>query len=389
MIDLKMMHPVWVEINLDNLEFNINHIKSRIGNSQIISVIKANAYGHGALECAKLLSSIGINRFGVANIMEAIELRKGGIEDSIMVLGISGEETIEELIKYDIEATISSYGFAKKLSEASKEFRKISSIHIKLDTGMGRIGFLPKEEELNIVQDICRLENIKVESIFSHFASADKKDKSYTLQQLSTYNNEIKEISYSYKGKIRRNIANSAGIIDIPESCYDYVRPGIVQYGYYPSEDVIKENLELKPVLTWKSRIVHLKCLDENQFIGYGQNFKTERKSKIATIPVGYADGYSRILSGKAKVIINGKLAPVIGNICMDQIMVDVTEIPDVKLNDEVILLGSDGAAKFDADDMADIMGTINYEVLCNIGRRVTRVYRKYGRDTDVVNYVF
>ncbi|WP_228731368.1 alanine racemase [Clostridium zeae] len=384
-----MMHPVWVEINLDNLEFNLNQIKNKIGNSEIISVIKANAYGHGALECAKLLSNIGINRFGVANIMEAIELRKDGVDDAIMILGICGENAIEELIKYDIEATVSTYTFAKKLSEASVENHKISSIHIKLDTGMGRVGFLQSDEDIKIIEDICNLENIKVESIFSHFASADSKDKSYTEKQLDIYNREIKRINDKYNGRIKRNIANSAGIIDVPESCYDYVRPGIIQYGYYPSEDVMKERLDLKPVLTWKSRIVHLKMLDENNYIGYGQKFKTTRKSKIATIPVGYADGYSRILSGKAKVIINGKLAPVVGNICMDQIMVDVTDLEDVQLSDEVILLGRFEDVKFDADDIAEIMGTINYEILCNIGRRVTRVYKRHGERTDVVNYVF
>ncbi|WP_261854534.1 alanine racemase [Clostridium folliculivorans] len=384
-----MMHPVWVEINLDNLEFNLKQIKNKIGNSEIISVIKANAYGHGALECAKLLSNIGINRFGVANIMEAIELRKDGVNDSIMILGICTEDTIEEIIKYDIEVTVSTYDFAKKLSEASVKNHKISSIHIKLDTGMGRIGFLQRDEDMQIVEAICNLENINVESIFSHFASADSKDKSYTEKQLDIYNKEITEIKYNYSGKIKRNIANSAGIIDVPESCYDYVRPGIIQYGYYPSEDVMRECLDLKPVLTWKSRIVHLKTLDENKYIGYGQKFRTTRKSKIATIPVGYADGYSRILSGKAKVIIDGKLCPVVGNICMDQIMVDVTELEDVQLSDEVTLLGRAENVKFDADDMAEIMGTINYEVLCNIGRRVTRVYERHGERTDVVNYVF
>ncbi|WP_244638243.1 alanine racemase [Clostridium fungisolvens] len=384
-----MMHPVWVEINLDNLEFNLNQIKNKIGNSEIISVIKANAYGHGALECAKLLSNIGINRFGVANMMEAIELRKDGINDSIMILGICTEDIIDEIIKYDIEATVSTYDFAKKLSEASVKNHKISSIHIKLDTGMGRIGFLQSDEDIKTVEAICNLENIKVESIFSHFASADSKDKSYTKEQLDIYNKEITEIKDNYNGKIKRNIANSAGIIDVPESCYDYVRPGIIQYGYYPSEDVMKESLDLKPVLTWKSRIVHLKTLDENKYIGYSQKFKTIRESKIATIPVGYADGYSRILSGKAKVIINGRLCPVVGNICMDQIMVDVTDLEDVQISDEVILLGRTENAKFDADDMAEIMGTINYEILCNIGRRVTRVYKRHGERTDVVNYVF
>jgi alanine racemase len=384
-----MMHPVWVEINLDNLEFNLNQIKNKIRNSEIISVIKANAYGHGALECAKLLSNIGINRFGVANMMEAIELRKDGVNDSIMILGICTEDIIEEIIKYDIEVTVSTYDFAKKLSEASMKNHKISSVHIKLDTGMGRIGFLQSDEDLKVVKAICNLENIKIESIFSHFASADSKDKLYTKEQLDIYNKEIADIEGSYNGKIKRNIANSAGIIDVPESCYDYVRPGIIQYGYYPSEEVMKESLDLKPVLTWKSKIVHLKTLDENKYIGYGQKFKTTRKSEIATIPVGYADGYSRILSGKAKVIINGKLCRVVGNICMDQIMVDVTDLADVKISDEVILLGKSNDVKFDADDMAEIMGTINYEILCNIGRRVTRVYKRHGERTDVVNYVF
>lgn len=380
---MNLLHPIWAEINLDNLIFNINEIKKRSNNSEIIGVVKANAYGHGAVEVSKALLDNGINRLAVANIIEAIELRESDINCPIMLLGVSEDYAIDSIIKYDVEPTVSSYSFAVKLNKKAKELNKSINIHIAIDSGMGRIGFRQDDNALADIINISKLSNLQIESIFSHFSTADSKDKEYSLKQIEIYNSFLDKLQ-AFGVKInKRNLCNSAAIIDLPESHYDYVRPGIIQYGYYPSDEVDIEHFNIKPVLTWKTRVIHIKEVNEGEYIGYGKTFKTKRKSIIATLPVGYADGYSRGLSNKGKVIINGKLAPIVGNVCMDQFMVDITDIPDVKLDNEVVLLGSYKDVKFDADDMAKILNTISYEVLCLIGRRAPRVYIK---DNKVLN---
>ena len=380
---MNLLHPIWAEINLDNLIFNINEIKKKSNNSEIIGVVKANAYGHGAVEVSKALLDNGINRLAVANIIEAIELRESDINCPIMLLGISEDYAINSIIEYNIEPTISSYSFAFKLNEKAKELNKTINVHVAIDSGMGRIGFREEDKDLADIINISKLSNLQIESIFSHFSTADSKDKEYSLKQIEIYNSFLDKLQASGVKINKRNLCNSAAIIDLPESHFDYVRPGIIQYGYYPSDEVDIEHFTVKPVLTWKTRVIHIKELNEGEYIGYGKTFKTTRKSIIATLPVGYADGYSRGLSNKGKVIINGKLAPIVGNVCMDQFMVDITDIPDVKLDNEVILLGSCENIKFDAHDMAEILNTISYEVLCLIGRRAPRVYIK---DNKVLN---
>lgn len=374
---MNLLHPIWAEINLDNLIFNINEIKKKSNNSEIIGVVKANAYGHGAVEVSKALLDNGINRLAVANIIEAIELRESDINCPIMLLGISEDYAIDSIIEYNVEPTVSSYNFAFKLNEKAKELNKTINIHIAIDSGMGRIGFREEDKDLADIINIAKLSNLQIESIFSHFSTADSKDKEYSLKQIEIYNSFLDKLQASGVKINKRNLCNSAAIIDLPESHFDYVRPGIIQYGYYPSNEVDIEHFNIKPVLTWKTRVIHIKEVNEGEYIGYGKTFKTKRKSIIATLPVGYADGYSRGLSNKGKVIINGKLAPIVGNVCMDQFMIDITDIPDVKLDNEVILLGSCENVKFDADDMAEILNTISYEVLCLIGRRAPRVYIK------------
>lgn len=374
---MNLLHPIWAEINLDNLIFNINEIKKKSNNSEIIGVVKANAYGHGAVEVSKALLDNGINRLAVANIIEAIELRESDINCPIMLLGISEDYAIDSIIEYNVEPTVSSYNFAFKLNEKAKELNKTINIHIAIDSGMGRIGFREEDKDLADIINISKLSNLQIESIFSHFSTADSKDKEYSLKQIEIYNSFLDKLKASGIKINKKNLCNSAAIIDLPESHFDYVRPGIIQYGYYPSNEVDIEHFNIKPVLTWKTRVIHIKEVNEGEFIGYGKTFKTKRKSIIATLPVGYADGYSRGLSNKGKVIINGKLAPIVGNVCMDQFMIDITDIPDVKLDNEVILLGSCENVKFDADNMAEILNTISYEVLCLIGRRAPRVYIK------------
>ncbi|MDY4607199.1 alanine racemase [Clostridium tertium] len=374
---MNLLHPIWAEINLNNLIYNIDQIKKKSGNSEIIGVVKANAYGHGAVEISKVLLNHGINRLAVANIVEAIELRENEIKAPIMLLGISEDYAIDALLEYDVEPTISTYEFAMNLNNKANALNKTVSIHIAMDSGMGRIGFRKNDKGLEDIINISKLSNLKIESIFSHFSTADSKDKSYSLRQLEIYNTFLDKLQEAGVYINKKNLSNSAAIIDLPESHYDYVRPGIIQYGYYPSDEVDKNHFDIKHVLTWKTKIIHIKEVEENEYIGYGQTFKTSRKTVVATLPVGYADGYSRGLSNKGKVIINGQLAPIIGNVCMDQFMVDITDIENVHLGNEVILLGSDGNVKFDADDIAKLTNTISYEVLCLIGRRAPRIYIK------------
>ncbi|WP_423243704.1 alanine racemase [Clostridium niameyense] len=385
---MEILNPVWAEINLDNLNFNINKIKEKVRGSKIIGIVKCDAYGHGAIEVSKCLIKNGVNKLAVANINEAIELRKNGIDCSIMILGITIEEAIDKLIEYNIESAVSTYDFAYKLSKKAKKLGKIAKINIALDTGMGRIGFRYSKESIEDIKKISELENMEICSIFSHFSSADHKDKEYCKFQIKNYNLFQRELA-KYKLDVwSKCVANSATVIDMPEYKFDYVRPGIIEYGYYPSNEVKKQLLEIKPVLTWKTKIIHIKAVEENQCIGYGRKFKTKRKSIIATIPVGYGDGYSRNLSGKAKVIVNGHIVPVVGTICMDQCMIDVTDVENVNLHDEVVLLGKQGDAKFDAEDMADLIDSISYEVLCNIGRRVPRVYIEGEKIIKIKNYM-
>lgn len=374
---MNLLHPIWAEINLNNLIYNIEQIKKKSNNSKIIGVVKANAYGHGAVEVSKILLNHGIDRLAVANIVEAIELRESEIKAPIMLLGISENYAIDALLDYDVEPTISSYEFALNLNSKAKLLNKIVKVHIAIDSGMGRIGFRKNDNSIEEIVKISKLDNLEIESIFSHFSTADFKDKSYSLNQLEIYNSFMDLLNEKGVPVNNKNLSNSAAIMDLPDSHYDYVRPGIIQYGYYPSNEVNKANFNIKPVLTWKTRIIHIKEVEKDEYIGYGKTFKTKRKTIVATLPVGYADGYSRGLSNKGKVIINGEFAPIIGNVCMDQFMIDVTDIKNLSLNDEVILLGSDGSIKFDADDMAEILNTISYEILCLIGRRAPRIYIK------------
>lgn len=384
----KSIRPVWAEINLDNLAHNMREIRRVAKSKDIMAIIKADAYGHGAMDVAPVLLENGATSLGVAVITEAIELRKAGIKAPLMILGYTPLTFSKELLKYDIQQTVFTLEYAKALSNEAQKLGITAKIHIGLDTGMGRIGFLPTEESINEVYAISKLPNIEIVGLFSHFSSADEIDKDYTYEQLDKFNDFYHElIKKGVKPKIR-HIANSAAIIDLPETHFEAVRPGLILFGYYPSEEIHKEKIQLKPVLTLKTDVVHVKNMEKNMYISYGRKYKTEKESIIATLPIGYADGYTRLLFNKAKVIINGKLAPIVGRICMDQCMVEVTEIGEVKVGDEVILIGQQGNVKFDADDIAELLGTINYEIICMIGKRVPRVYIKEGKIVKVRNYM-
>lgn len=386
----KILRPVWAEIDLDALAYNMKNIKSLAEDKEVIAVVKADCYGHGAIDTAPVLLENGASRLAVAVLTEGIELRKAKITAPIMILGYTPEYLGEELITYDIEQTVYSLEYAQNLSKTALSLNKKAKIHIALDTGMGRIGFIPNETSLKEVSEICSLPGLDVIGMFTHFSTADEENKDYTLEQFDKYMNFLHELSKLNISIPLKHVSNSGAIMDMPETFKDLdaVRAGIILYGYYPSHEVKKENLSLKPALTIKAKVSHVKEMDENMYISYGRTFKTKRKSIIATIPIGYADGYSRLLIPGAKVIVNGKLVPIVGRICMDQCMIDVTDAGTVKTGDEVIILGQFENLKINADDYAQILGTINYEVLCMFKHRIPKVYIKNNKPIIVRNYI-
>lgn len=380
--------PVWAEVNLDNIAHNMREIR-RVSNSEdIIAVVKADGYGHGAIDIVPTLLKNGANRLAVAVLSEALELRKSGIRCPIMILGFTPWNFSKDLVDYDIEQTVFNYKSAVYISQEAAKQGKVAKIHISVDTGMGRIGFLPNESSVEEVYKISKLDNIRIEGIFSHFSTADEENKTYTMEQLDLFNKFYDALLEKGVKINLRHIANSASIIDLPDVHLDAVRPGIILYGYYPSDEVKKENIDLRPVMTVKANIVNIKELPAGKSISYGRKYKTTATSIIGTLPVGYADGYTRLLFNKAKVIVNGKFAPIVGRICMDQCMVDLTEVGDVKVGDEVILLGEENGLRYNADDIAKLLDTINYEVVCAVGRRIPRVYIENGEEIKVRNYV-
>ena len=384
----KHVRPVFAEVDLDNLSFNLMGIKKCTKDAEMIGVVKADAYGHGAVDIVPTLLENGVTRLAVAVISEAVELRSAGISVPIMILGYTPMILTEDIFKYGIEPTVFSYEYVKELSKLAEKDHIDVKVHIAVDTGMGRIGFLPNEESVEDVYKISKLPNIVIEGLFSHFATSDERDKEYSNIQLEKYKWFLQRLEDKGISIRVKHIANSAAIMDLPNTNFEAVRPGIILYGYYPSEEVKKDNLKLKPVMTLKTNVIHVKKLKKGDYISYGRTFQCQRDSVIATIPVGYADGYSRLLNSKAKVIIKDKFAPVVGRICMDQCMIDITDIKDVQVGDEVILMGQSENCKFNADDMAEILGTINYEIICMISKRVPRVYIKNNKVIKIRNYI-
>lgn len=380
--------PVWLEVDLDIIGENMRNIRTLTKSEEIFGIVKADGYGHGAVDVAPVLLENGATRLAVAVSTEGVELRKAGLTCSINVLGVTPETLFNDLVEYDLEPVVFSYEYAKAFADFAKGKGKKAKIHIAVDTGMGRIGFLPNEESVDETLRISKIDNLEIEGIFSHFSTSDEADKEYSKLQFEKYQWFISKIEEKGLFIKLKNIANSAAITDLQFSHLYGVRPGIILYGYYSSEDQDKSVLKVTPAMTWKASILHIKSMETGQYIGYGRKFKTERKSIIGTLGIGYADGYTRMLSGKAKVIINGKFAPVVGNICMDQCMIDLTDIGDVKIGDEVILMGCQGELKYDADDIAEALGTIKNEVVCMPGKRVPRVYIKGGQVVKVRNYI-
>lgn len=379
----------WAEVDLDAIAHNIKEIR-KITNpaSKIMAVVKADAYGHGFLEVAKTLLENGADRLAVAVLQEGKQLRSRGVNVPILILGASGEESIEDLINFDITPSVFTYEFAKELSYAAERKEKVTKIHIKIDTGMSRIGFLAGEDNEGIVDEILkisRLPYIEIEGIFSHFATSDEADKSYTILQYNRFMDVCNKLEEKGLHIPIKHICNSAGIMMYPEMHLDMVRPGVILYGMYPSDEVDKSRLDLIPAMTLKSTVTHVKEVEEGRGVSYGKEFITNKKMKIATVPIGYADGYLRKIAKEGKMIVNGEKVAIIGRICMDQCMIDVTNVHTIDKGDEVIIFGREGVT---IDDLAMWLETINYEVSCVIGKRIPRIYTKNGKAVKVLNYL-
>ena len=373
------LRPAWVEINLNNLDFNIKNIKTKIGDREMICVIKADAYGHGSVKVAEVLRANGCKTFAIATIQEAITLREAGAKEEIILLGLAPDMYADTVVQYDITPVVCDSSNAAAINAAAKAADKTVHGLIAVDTGMGRIGYLADEAEAAAedIKKIQALENFKIKGLFSHMSTADALDKTFSRQQEEKFNKFYSALTSAGINIPMKTLANSASVMEIPSVYFDACRPGIILYGCYPSDEVDKNELAIKPVMSVKANIVHLKDVPEGFSVGYGRKFISTRPSKIATLALGYADGYPRPYSQYAKVIVNGHIAPIAGNICMDQCMVDVTDVPDVKVGDEVIIMGTDGTHTILADDIARATGTINYEIVCAFGQRLPKVYVK------------
>lgn len=386
---MKSYTRIRARIDLDAIEYNIEKMKENLPeDTKLIVVAKADCYGHGALQITSLLSlKEYVWGFAVATLDEAIVLRRGGVTKPILVLGCIFPEQWIDALENNIRITVYTEELTKVLSNLAVKIGRKAYVHVKLDTGMGRIGFTPGKEGADKIEEISKLPNIVMEGLYTHFSKADEGDKSYTMKQMEAYTWMKEEltgrgITFSYY-----HCCNSAGIIDLKGAGQNLSRAGISTYGMYPSEEVHKENVDLKPALELISHVAFVKWVGEGKMISYGGTYVTKRRTKIATIPVGYGDGYPRSLSNKGYMLIHGKKAPIIGRVCMDQCMVDVTEIEDVKFGDEVVLVGRDGDEYLSVETLSRLSDRFNYEFVCLMGKRIPREYIRRGEIQEQMDY--
>jgi len=376
---MEYSRPVWAEIDLAAIAHNMREIR-RITSpgAGIMAIVKADGYGHGAQETAKTALQNGADRLGVAILNEAVALREAGFAVPILVLGYTPKEQAEAVVAQGLTQAIFSLPLAQALSQAAVKLGKKAQVHVKLDTGMGRLGIKPSQA-VEFVQELFVLPNLEVEGMFTHFAAADERDKTYTEEQFAQFMGAVKALE---KAGIRLplyHVCNSAALIDLPQMHLDLVRTGIMLYGLYPSEEVKKESIALQPALTWKAQISYLKKMEKGKSISYGRRYQTLEEKLIATLPLGYADGLTRLLFAKGEVLIKGQRAPLVGKICMDQCMADVSHIPQIEVGEEAVLLGCQGEESISAEEIGKKIGTINYEVVCLISPRVPRIYLRKG----------
>lgn len=384
---MKKYTRVYAPIDLDAVAYNMESMKKNIAvNTGMIGVVKTDAYGHGAVPVAKIIDPY-VQGYAVATIDEALILRRHGITKSILILGVTHPSRYEDAVNEDIRLTIFTMEQAKPLSELAVSMGKTAKIHLAVDTGMSRIGMQPDEESAEMVKEMAALGGIEIEGMFTHFAKADETDKTSANGQLQKYLDFVELLEVRGIQIPVKHCSNSAGIIDLPQANLDMVRAGISIYGMYPSDEVEKSQVPLRPVMGLKSFITYVKTLRPGQEVSYGGHFVAEKEMKIATIPVGYGDGYPRNLSCKGHVIICGKKAPILGRVCMDQFMADVTHIPEASVDTEVTLIGTDGDETILVEDLANAGGGFHYEIVCDIGKRVPRVYYKNGEVVGTKDY--
>ncbi len=370
--------PTWAEIDLGAIRHNLRQIKKLVGwgkknSPKIMVVVKANAYGHGLREVARTLEELDVHYLGVATLDEAIALRKEGIKLPVLVMGAILPEEVDTALDYDVTLTLCNKELARILNDKARAANKTIPVHVKIDTGMGRIGAW-HEEAFVFVKMLTEMKNIYLEGIYTHFASASR-DNFFTNYQLAAFESLLNKIAQKNIQLTYRHAANSIALVDLKKSHFNLVRPGIIVYGMYPKRNFTKI-LKLKPALSLKTRIVYLKSVPAGRSISYGRTFITERPTRIATLPIGYADGYGRILSNRASVLVKGQKAPVVGKVTMDQTMVDVGHIKGVNIGDEVVLIGRQRKLEMRTEEIARVSRTIPYEIVCSITNRVPRVYK-------------
>lgn len=367
--------PTRVEINLDCIRHNYNAFQKWVGDHTVVMpVIKANAYGHGAIAVANAVIEKGAKYLAVATLEEAIELRMAGIDIPVLVFGFVPKDALGVVVDHQLTMTVFDADLIEELNRQAEKRGEIAKIHVKVDTGMGRVGIRNIAQLENIQRKVGESKNVHLEAMYTHFAGADSVDKLYTNQQYEKFQ-KFMEVACHFSPVPKFYLSNSAGAIDIPEFSHDFVRVGISLYGLYPSNEVSRENVILRPAMEFKTAIVHMKDVEEDECIGYGMTYRTKRKSRIATLPVGYADGLNRLLSNKGYMLVRGERAPIVGRVCMDQTMIDVTDIPEAALHDEVVIFGTQNGNSIAIEEVAALVGTINYEILCSISSRVPRQY--------------
>jgi alanine racemase len=377
------------EIDLKAIAHNVKELR-RITHpkARLMAVVKANGYGHGVIEVAQCALQNGASALGVARIEEGIQIREAGIQTPILIFGYTVAELAADLLEYDLIQSVYTAASARKLSRTAASMGKKIKAHLKVDTGMGRLGLLPQNlkpdnsaainaDALEETLAIAGLEGLELEGMFTHFATADGADKSYAEKQLHLFMNYLKRLHQEGLNPPVRHAANSAALIDMPQSHLDMVRPGIAIYGLYPSDEVNKKQVSLKPAMALKARIIHLKKVPAGFNVSYGITHQTRKPTTIATVPVGYADGLSRLLSSRGQMLVHGQRVPIIGRVCMDLTLLDVGSIANVQMGDEVVIFGRQGNETLTVDEMASFLNTINYEIVSTITARVPRVYLK------------
>jgi len=382
------LRPVWAEVDLDCLAHNMHEVRRVVPRSaRIMACVKADGYGHGAPEAAEAFLGAGADRLATATLDEAVQLRRLGFEAPILCLGYVPEYLYSELLEHDVGATVYRLEHARALSEAASRAEVEAVVHVKLDTGMGRLGFQVSEKTVGQVEEISRMRGLRLEGLFTHFAVADEADKSYTRMQFEKFMGVAEALEKRGVHVPLKHVSNSAAIIDLPEYSLYMVRPGIMLYGFYPSPQVDHTRVSLKPAMALKASVSHLKRVAAGTGVSYGLTYTTPGPRDIATIPAGYADGYRRGLSNLGGVGLGGSRAPVVGRVCMDQFMVDATGL-GVKVGDTAVLWGDGSGGEPDAEEVAGWLGTITHEVLCGVSRRVPRVYLRDGKVVGVRDYL-